>query len=312
MEAKPASSKNEFDSGHEDVIHSAAFNFHGTLLATSSSDKSVRIFKTTGPNGAPNYVLQDVLKDHSGPVWNVQFSHPKYNLLATCGYDKQIIIYKYVDHWQKVYLYTGQKSMNQVEFADVEFGLILGGACSDGSVVLIYYDEVTKQWSTDSFEAHHLGCTSISFVPFIKPNALLKPSNDDPSELRIVTGGCDNKIILWTRQVKEGQAKWIPKPIGSCGDWVRDVSCAPSIGLPGHYLAVCSQDKNVYIYSTQDYQEFKIQKLPLNDVVWRVNWSLVGQILAASCGDNKVLATNIGIHVPTASKRRMVRGQSSN
>ena len=287
---KAASTKNEFDSGHEDVIHSAAFNYHGTLLATSSSDKSVRIFKTTATNGTPNYVLQDVLKDHLGPVWHVQFSHPKYNLLATCGYDKNIFIYKYVDKWQKVYQYTGKKSMNQVEFADVEYGLILGGACSDGSVVLIYYDEATKQWSTDSFEAHGLGCTSLSFVPFIKPNAVAKEGKEESSELRLVTGGCDNKITLWTRIVKEGHTKWSPKQIGSCQDWVRDVSCAPSLGLPGHFLAVCSQDKHVYIYATSDYQDFKMQKIPLKDVVWRVNWSLVGQILAASCGDNKVIS----------------------
>eukprot|EP00834_Sanchytrium_tribonematis_P001440 NODE_35_length_36362_cov_0.944434.p16 type:complete len:290 gc:universal NODE_35_length_36362_cov_0.944434:30168-29299(-) len=283
------SNKNEFDSGHEDVIHSAAFNYHGTLLATGSSDKTVRIFKTTSSSGPQNYVLQDVLKDHSGPVWNVQFSHPKYNLLATCGYDKQINIYKFSDHWQKVYQYSGQKSMNQVEFADVEYGLIIGGACSDGSVALIYYDESTKQWSTDSFEAHHLGCTSLSFVPFVKSNSLVKRSESVSSNLRLITGGSDNKVILWTRHVDEGQAKWTPKPIGLCGDWVRDVSCAPSIGLPGQFLAVCSQDKNVYIYATSDYQEFKIQKISLKDVVWRVNWSLVGQILAASCGDNKVL-----------------------
>ena len=293
--------KTDFDSGHEDVIHSAAFNYHGTLLATSSSDKTVRIFKTTTNNGTQSYVLQDVLKDHTAPIWHVQFSHPKYNLLATCGYDKQVIIYKYADHWQKVYQYNGQKSMNQVEFADSEYGLVIAAASSDGSVVLIYYDEASKQWSTDQFEAHHLGCTSLSFVPYIKPNALNNPKDDTPSELRLITGGCDNKVILWTRQVGEGQAKWTPKPIGSCTDWVRDVCCAPSLGLPGHFIAVCSQDKHVYIYSTQDYNEFKIQKIALKDVVWRVNWSLVGQILAASCGDNKVVVVNIGIHVSATS-----------
>ena len=75
-------------------------------------------------------------------------------------------------------------------------------------------------------------------------------------------------------------------------DWVRDVSWAPSIGLPRNYLASCSQDKTVLIW-TQDtpggqWTKKPLKSTPFPDVVWRVSWSTSGNILAVSSGDNKV------------------------
>lgn len=51
------------------------------------------------------------------------------------------------------------------------------------------------------------------------------------------------------------------------------------------------QDKSVLIW-TQDTPTSKWAKKSLGqkfpDVVWRVSWSLSGNVLAVSCGDNKV------------------------
>lgn len=74
-------------------------------------------------------------------------------------------------------------------------------------------------------------------------------------------------------------------------DWVRDVAFAPSIGLPKTYLASCSQDKTVLIW-TQTAPGAAWEKVSLQerfpDVVWRVSWSLSGNVLAVSSGDNKI------------------------
>lgn len=97
-------------------------------------------------------------------------------------------------------------------------------------------------------------------------------------------------------------------------DWVRDVAWAPNIGLPRSYIATASQDRTVLIW-TKDAPGAPWVKTALDpsssivsptgtgasgpgaaavpagkfpDVVWRVSWSLAGNLLAVSCGDGKV------------------------
>lgn len=73
-------------------------------------------------------------------------------------------------------------------------------------------------------------------------------------------------------------------------DWVRDVAWAPNIGLPYSTIASCSQDGAVIIWtqsvepnSRWTYKELPLKKEP-NSPVWRVSWSITGNILAVSGG----------------------------
>ncbi|VDL90230.1 unnamed protein product [Schistocephalus solidus] len=88
-------------------------------------------------------------------------------------------------------------------------------------------------------------------------------------------------------------------------DWVRDVAWSPSLSLSRQLIASCGQDCRVIIWQSQrdvngqsaseqlgNTVEPAVWKLlPLqtySDVVWHVSWSLTGNILAVSGGDNKV------------------------
>lgn len=75
-------------------------------------------------------------------------------------------------------------------------------------------------------------------------------------------------------------------------DWVRDVAFAPNIGLPKTYLASCSQDKSVLIWTQEtpgtNWKKVSLRAERFPDVVWRVSWSLSGNVLAVSSGDNKI------------------------
>lgn len=62
-------------------------------------------------------------------------------------------------------------------------------------------------------------------------------------------------------------------------------------------LASCSQvyflnqDKTVLIWTQNEKGEWNKKLLkpePFPDVIWRVSWSIAGNILAVSCGDNKI------------------------
>lgn len=72
-------------------------------------------------------------------------------------------------------------------------------------------------------------------------------------------------------------------------DWVRDVAWSPSI-LSKSYIASASQDKTVRIWTSDASApgQWTSTVLEFDSVLWRVSWSLSGNILAVSGGDNKV------------------------
>ena len=81
-------------------------------------------------------------------------------------------------------------------------------------------------------------------------------------------------------------------------DWVRDVTWSPST-LSKSYIASASQDKTVRIWTAaptanpaaqteQDWKCITLGGKEFDAVIWRVSWSLSGNVLAVSGGDNKV------------------------
>ena len=59
-----------------------------------------------------------------------------------------------------------------------------------------------------------------------------------------MSGGVDNKVVLWTFENNEFK----PCEIGSHNDWVRDVSWCNNIGLVHDTIASCSEDQKVKIW----------------------------------------------------------------
>ncbi len=119
---------------------------------------------------------------------------------------------------------------------------------------------------------------------------------------RFATAGCDNLVKIWG--YREDSKTWVEEEtLEGHTDWVRDVAWAPNIGLPRSYIASASQDRTVLIW-TKDSPTASWVKTVLDpststttpaapagkfpDVVWRVSWSLAGNLLAVSCGDGKV------------------------
>ena len=137
---------------------------------------------------------------------------------------------------------------------------------------------------------------------------------------RFASAGCDNLVKIWG--YREDSQSWVEEEtLEGHTDWVRDVAWAPNIGLPRSYIATASQvcliplgyqlmfssktqDKTVIIWTkdtltapwiktTLDPSSALTTAAPAStgkfpDVVWRVSWSLAGNILAVSCGNGKV------------------------
>jgi hypothetical protein len=145
---------------------------------------------------------------------------------------------------------------------------------------------------------------SVSFLaPPVKSGALLsQPAGAAGAavkfERKLLTGGCDNALRLW-RFVEENN-QWFEVPRAfpgesgadspAHGDWVRDAAFAPSLGLPSNTVASCSEDKTVVVWAEDPAtgQWRRAKTLRFDAKVYRVSWSLMGNILAVAQGDNKV------------------------
>ncbi|TEB17859.1 protein transporter SEC13 [Coprinellus micaceus] len=302
------------ETAHEDMIHDAQLDYYGKRLATCSSDRTVKVFDVVDGDTTRSTNGQ-TLKGHTGPVWQVAWAHPKFgHILASCSYDGKVLIWKEQQGqgpssggWIKIKEHTlHTASVNSVSWAPHELGAILACASSDGKLSVLTFKN-DGQWDADIFNGHAIGCNAVSWAPAVQP-ATAAPGQPPQSPVvkRFASAGCDNLVKIWG--YREESQSWVEEEtLEGHTDWVRDVAWAPNIGLPRSYIATASQDKTVLIW-TKDSPTAPWVKAALDpstalaspaggaqapagkfpDVVWRVSWSLAGNLLAVSCGDGKV------------------------
>ncbi|WVZ66516.1 hypothetical protein U9M48_015724 [Paspalum notatum var. saurae] len=73
-------------------------------------------------------------------------------------------------------------------------------------------------------------------------------------------------------------------------DWVRHVACALVLGLAKSTIASGSQDGKVVIW-TKEKDGDKWEGKLIHDFglpVWRISWSLTGNILSIAAGENNI------------------------
>lgn len=280
------------NSGHDDMIHDAGLDYYGRRLATCSSDKTIKIFEIEGDQ----HRLVETLKGHEGAVWCVAWAHPKFGtILASSSYDGKVIIWREqgtttsaaASNWSRVFdfsLHTA--SVNMVSWAPHELGCLLASASSDGYVSVLEFRD--NSWTHQIFHAHGMGVNSVSWAPAAAPGSIISAAPGTAQVRRFVTGGSDNLVKIWDYN-PENNSYSTSKVLEGHTDWVRDVSWSPSI-LSRSYIASASQDKTVRIWTSDasNPNEWTSQQLEFDAVIWRVSWSLSGNILAVSGGDNKV------------------------
>lgn len=181
-------------------------------------------------------------------------------------------------------------AVNSIAWAPKEFNLCLACASSDETVrVLSKNDDDT--WSAKIIEtAHKTGVNAVSWAPAATSGVITSSGieGSDTSVRRIATGGCDNMVKIW--RFNPGRDEWESEAeLQLHTDWVRDVAFAPSLGSSTLMLASCSQDKKVVIWTqAPGSSEWNHKVIAFSCAVWRVSWSITGNILAVSGGDNQV------------------------
>jgi len=283
-----------FDTAHADMVHDAQLDYYGKRLATCSSDRAIKIFDVLGD--AHQHVAD--LVGHQGPVWQVCWAHPKFgSVLASCSFDRTVVIWKEVQDkvWDKVYTSPAglhESSINSIAFAPHELGLHLACASSDGSVSVISHVQgggwqTTKQGME---QAHVIGCTSVSWAPADAPGALVSAGAAAVSPMRrLCSAGCDNTVKVWG--YAEGTKEWrLEATLSGHSDWVRDAAWAPNVGLPMSTIASCGQDGKVLVWTQSEagaaWEPTVLVELQVP--VWRVSWSVTGNLLAVSDANHEV------------------------
>ncbi|ATY65634.1 transport SEC13 [Cordyceps militaris] len=280
------------NSGHDDMIHDAVLDYYGRKLATCSSDRTIRIFEIEGESQR----LIETLKGHEGAVWCVAWAHPKYgNILASAGYDGKVFIWKEQGpqhQWQRIYDFPLHKaSVNIVSWAPHEAGCLLACASSDGNVSVLEFKD--SAFDNTTFPAHGLGVNSVSWAPATAPGSIVSssPGPAAAGNRRFVTGGSDNVVKIWAFDPATQSYKQEGEALTGHSDWVRDVAWSPTV-LKRSYIASASQDKTVRIWTADSTAggpaQWDCKTLDFEAPVWRVSWSLSGNVLAVSGADNKV------------------------
>jgi protein transport protein SEC13 len=206
--------------------------------------------------------------------------------------------------WQPAYvspptLHTA--SVNSCAWAPHELGLVLAAGSSDGSLSVLTHGadgswsaaKVTRRGGSGDGDAaaHPLGVTSVSWAPASPPGSLVTPGSGAPVVRRLVSGGCDNAVKIWEQQGD----RWVEEHVldaaaGGHTDWVRDVAWAPNLGMPKNTIASAGQDGKVLIWTqTEPGGAWRPHTLvDAKTPVWRVSWSVFGNVLAVADGNNTV------------------------
>ena len=212
----------------------------------------------------------------------LSWAHPKYGSLLACGgYYRKVQIWKEVTSasWVMLHEYSGHEaSVNTVKWAPAEFGLMLAAGSSDGCVSLVT-KIADERWETQKFLAHEGGVTALSWAFPVSTSVTETPNMH---QLQFVTGGGDQWVKLWTWA--DGAFK--AENLYHHNKWVRDVSWAPSLGFSRQTISSCSEDGAVIVHSFERDQWRHKDVVRLTVPAWRSSWSVAGNLLAVSAGDN--------------------------
>lgn len=253
-----------FDTGHKDALHDAQLDYYGSRLATASSDHLVRIWDVSSLGSGSTFMAE--LDEHDGPVWQVAWGHPSTKLLASCGFDGKVVVWReHMDRWDAIHREACESAVNCVAFAPGT-GVTIAAGLSDGSFRVIRFNN--GQWSSELVK----GSSGINGLAWVGDGLVLARENHKLDFWRPVHGE-------W-HQVQGAFAARHRAP-------VMDVSYLPPKQGDGGLLVSGCRRGSLIFWKQQADEWVEAQEVVVEGSVWRVSWADTGSILAAAHGDGQ-------------------------
>ena len=201
---------------HSGMVNSVAFSPDGGLLASGSSDKTIKLWSL--PDGR----LQATLDGQGNFVRSVAFS-PDGRFLATGGVDKTVKLWSLPDGKSHITLEGHGNSVMSVVFTPD------GKLLASGD-----YDNKIKLWSLPDGK---LQATLNGHTHFVNSIAF------SPVGRLLASGSLDKTVKLWS--IPDG---WLRATLRGHGEGVNSVAFSPD----GRLLASCSRDKTIKLWSLSE------------------------------------------------------------
>ncbi len=246
--------------GHTANVRSVVFSPDGSILASGSKDKTIRLWDTV-----THQPLGNPLQGHTDRVTQIAFS-PDGKILASSSRDNTIRLWD-VESRQALGdpLVGHTDRVNSLAFSPDGTTLVSGS--HDKSLIL--WDVNNGQAIGTPLSAHKGAINSVVF----NPNGKI-----------VASGGRDNSIIVW--DVNKRQP--LGPPLRSHTGWINALAFSPD----GRFLASGSSDSNIRLW---DVSTAKPQGLPFTGhptSITSLAFSPDGTMLASGSEDDTIILWN--------------------
>ena len=276
--------KNTF-TGHQDIVNSVSYSKNGQLLASASSDTTVKIWQRNG-------TLLRTLKGHQDSVIDVAFS-PQSDILATAGEDDTIRIWN-AQGILKNTLNGHRGSVHRVVFSPQ--GDLIASASEDKTVRIWNL----KGGLVNVLAKHEKEVLAVAFAPDGKTIATgdrsgtlriwnlagqilrtfpahklpIRDIDFSPDGQRMVTGGDDNVAKIWAIDGK------LQNILDGYHAPVTSVKFSPN----GQIIGTSSWDKTIKLWHPDGTLHSNL--MGHQGRVWRLDWSPDSSEIATAGWDN--------------------------
>ncbi|KAI9295882.1 WD40 repeat-like protein [Neoconidiobolus thromboides FSU 785] len=307
-----------FEPNHDDLVHSLSYDFYGTKLASCSTDQKIKVYSFNSTK--LSWVLSESWKAHEATILKVCWAHPEFGtIIASCSADRTVRIFEetLVEHnynnlsgttnnkrWvERAKLIESRGPVMDIQFAPSHLGLKLATVSCDGYVRIYEAMDVINLNNWSCMEEIPIENIPTNKEGFQEGLCLAWCHSKFCSPQIAVGCGPDNCVkLLRSDQSTNGKFQFKEKLFDHEGP-VHSVSWAPNFGRSFELIATGSKDTKVRLFklfdptyyasnseSTLNYEIDIIASFSEHSMeVWKVEFNILGTILASSGDDGKVL-----------------------